>query len=74
MIKSKQKISESLNELEKIVEWFDEQKEVDIEKGLEMVQKGAEIIKSLKDRLKDVDNQFQEIKKDLVTDDEDLGA
>lgn len=69
-IKAKEKISESLKELEKIVEWFDEQKEVDIEKGLEMVQKGAEIIKSLKGRLKDVDNQFQEIKKDIETENE----
>jgi len=58
-------ISKSLKSLEGIVNWFEEQKDVDIEKGLEKVKQGAVIIKELKKRLKIVQNEFNEIKKGL---------
>ena len=58
-------ISKSLKNLEGIVNWFEEQKDVDIEKGLEKVKQGAVIIKELKKRLKIVQNEFNEIKKGL---------
>jgi exonuclease VII small subunit len=60
-----QSINEQLGELEKIVKWFEGQKEVDVEKGLEKMKEGAILIKSLKSRLKEVENEFEEIKKDL---------
>jgi len=58
-------ISKSLKSLEEIVNWFEEQKDVDIEKGLEKVKQGAVIIKTLKKRLKTVQNEFNEVKEGL---------
>ncbi len=60
-----QSINEQLGQLETIVKWFEGQKEVDVEKGLEKMKEGAVLIKSLKSRLKEVENEFEEIKKDL---------
>jgi len=63
--KDKTKISESLSKLESIVEWFENQKDVDVEEGLKKVKDGATLIKSLKSRLKEVENEFEEIKKEI---------
>lgn len=65
MKEEKNNISKSLKNLEEIVNWFEEQKDVDIEKGLEKVKQGVVIIKTLKKRLKIVQNEFNEIKKGL---------
>jgi len=65
MKKEENNISKSLKNLEEIVNWFEEQKDVDIEKGLEKVKQGAVIIKTLKKRLTTVQNEFNEIKKGL---------
>ena len=62
----KEKIGESLSKLENIVKWFSSQKEVDVEEGLERVKEGAVLIKDLKERLKKVENEFHEIKQDLI--------
>ncbi|MEK7510165.1 MAG: hypothetical protein AAB567_01225 [Patescibacteria group bacterium] len=61
----KENIAASLKKLEEITLWFQEQKEVDVEKGLEKVKEGAVLIKSLKERLRELDNEFQEIKAEL---------
>ena len=58
-------IQDQLSQLESIVKWFEAQKEIDVEKGLEKMKAGAVLIKSLKSRLKSVENEFEEIKKDL---------
>ncbi len=63
--KAKTKISESLSKLEGIVEWFENQKDVDVEEGLKRVKEGAGLIKNLKLRLKEVENEFEEIKKEI---------
>ena len=63
--KPKTKISESLSKLEGIVEWFENQKDVDVEEGLKKVKEGAGLIKNLKSRLKEVENEFEEIKKGI---------
>lgn len=60
-----QKISESLSKLEGIVDWFEKQEDVDVEEGLKKVKEGAGLIKSLKSRLKEVENEFNEIKKEI---------
>ena len=65
MKEEKNNILKSLKNLEEIVNWFEEQKDVDIEKGLEKVKQGVVIIKTLKKRLKIVQNEFNEIKKGL---------
>jgi len=61
----KEKIGESLSKLENIVKWFNTQKDVDVEEGLLKVKEGAVLIKNLNERLKRVENEFIEIKKDL---------
>jgi len=58
-------LTQSLKKLEEIVEWFESQSEVDVEKGLEKVKEGAELIKASKARLKKVENEFEEVKKEL---------
>ena len=65
--KSQNKISESLSKLEKIVAWFESRDEVDVEEGLEKVKEGAGLIKDLKSKITKVENEFNEIKKDLFS-------
>lgn len=48
-----------------IVEWFDEQEEVDVEVGLEKVKEGAELIRDCKKRLSEVENEFKEIQREI---------
>jgi exonuclease VII small subunit len=64
--KEQSKISSELGRLEAIVAWFEGQEAVDVEEGLVKVKEGAALIKDLKVRLKSVQNEFQEIKKDLA--------
>ena len=61
----KTNLRESLKKLEKIAEWFESQEEVDVEQGLEKVKEGARLIKLSKERLKKVENEFEEVKKEL---------
>jgi len=59
-------INKSLKELEDIANWFEDQKELDVEEGLKRVKDGAGLIKGLKERIKEVENEFEEIKKDIA--------
>ncbi len=63
--KDKSKITDELDRLNKIVEWFESREEIDVEEGLNRVKEGSEIIKRLKSRIKDVENEFELVKKDL---------
>jgi exodeoxyribonuclease VII small subunit len=58
-------LTQSLKKLEEIVEWFESQEEVDVEKGIEKVKEGALLIKASRERLKKVENEFEEVKKEL---------
>lgn len=58
-------LGESLKKLESIVAWFDDQEEVDVELGLEKVKEGVALIKASKARLKEVENEFEVVKKEL---------
>ncbi len=64
----KTNLSESLKKLEKIAEWFEAQEEIDVEQGLEKVKEGAQLIKISKERLKKVENEFEEVKRELDKD------
>ena len=66
----KEDIAHSLAKLEKIVQWFDEQDQADVEEGLKKVREGAVLVKELRTRLKAVENEFEELKKDLHIDEE----
>jgi exodeoxyribonuclease VII small subunit len=65
MPNKKESIKESMNKLENIVGWFEKQDEIDVEEGLKKVGDGASLIKRLKDKLKQTENEFVKIKKSL---------
>lgn len=58
-------IKEKLGKLEEIASWFEKQKDVDVEEGLKRVKEGNVLIKELRERLAEVENEFEELKKDL---------
>ncbi|MBI3442249.1 MAG: exodeoxyribonuclease VII small subunit [Candidatus Sungbacteria bacterium] len=68
---AKTNINESLKKLEEIVNWFEKQKEVDVEAGLEKVREGARLIKTARERLKQIENEFEEVKKEIEEDAEE---
>jgi len=58
-------LNEMLKKLGSIVSWFENQSELDVEKGLEYVKEGASLIKSSRERLSEIENEFKEIKKSI---------
>lgn len=69
----KDELKNSLKKLEAIIAWFDAQEEVDVEAGLERVREGVALIKASKERLKKLENEFEEVKKELATETESNG-
>ncbi len=67
---NKTNINESLKKLEEIGDWFEQQKEVDVEAGLEKVREGSRLIKIARERLKQIENEFEEVKKEIGEDKE----
>jgi len=65
MSKSNTNLTETMKKLREIAAWFEQQDEIDIEKGLEKVKEGAVLIKASRERLKDLENEFEEVKKKL---------
>lgn len=64
MSDKKLNLKDSLHRLSEIVEWFEEQKEVDVEAGLEKVKEGAKLVKDCKVRLAEIENEFEKVKKE----------
>ncbi len=58
-------LNETLKKLSQIVSWFESQEDIDVEKGLEYVKEGANLIKASKARLSQIENEFNEIKKEI---------
>jgi len=58
-------LNETLKKLADIVSWFENQSELDVEKGLEYVKEGAVLIKDSRERLTQIENEFKEIKKEI---------
>lgn len=69
----KNTLKDSFKKLKDIVDWFDEQKEVDVEVGLEKVKEGASLIKESKKQLKELENEFEKVKEELEKDEEEDG-
>ena len=68
MVKEKidpKNLNSNLKKLSEISEWFDNQEEVDVEEGLKKVKEAAELIKISQERLKGIENEFEEIKKEI---------
>ena len=68
---SAQNLTKNLKQLSEITTWFDNQEEVDIEEGLKKVKQAAILIKISRKRLKSIENEFEEIKKDINIDSEE---
>ena len=69
MPKNTTNITETMKKLRAITEWFESQDEIDVEKGIEKVKEGAELIKLSKERLKELENEFEDVKKNLNAND-----
>lgn len=69
MTVKKDSIQDKLKELETISNWFETQAEVDVEEGLKKVKQGASLVKELKAKLKVVENEFEELKKEFDNND-----
>jgi exonuclease VII small subunit len=65
MKKTTTNLSENLKRLREIVSWFESQSELDVEKGLDLVREGAELVKLSRDRLGQIENEFKEIKNEI---------
>ncbi len=61
MKKNNLTIQKALEELETIVEWFDSQEALDIDKGIDHTKKGIELLTFLKQDLKEKENMFEEL-------------
>jgi exonuclease VII small subunit len=58
-------ISQNIKKLNQIIDWFENQEDLDVELGLKKVKEAMELIKQTKERLKKTENEFEEIKKDF---------
>ncbi len=58
-------LQETIKKLEAISLWFTSQTELDVEEGLNKVKEAATLIKASRERLKAVENAFEEIKKEI---------
>lgn len=67
-------LGNNLKRLSEITEWFENQEEIDIEEGLKKVKEAATLIRASKERLKEIENEFEEIKKEVdIEEDDDEG-
>jgi len=68
-------LNASLKRLSEITEWFDSREEIDVEEGLEKVKEAVLLIKESKARLKAIENEFEEVKKEVDSEEgEDNGS
>jgi hypothetical protein len=62
---NKKNLNENLKKLSNIADWFEQSKDLDIEEGLKKAKEAASIIKESKERLVEIENEFEEIKKEI---------
>ena len=60
-----QNLNNNLKRLSEITEWFENQEEIDVEEGLKKIKEAVSLIKVSKERLKAVETEFEEIKKEV---------
>ena len=59
-------LKNNLKKLEEISTWFNNQEEVDLEEGLNKVKEAVVLIKASKEQLKQIENEFEEIKREIT--------
>jgi len=64
-------LSSNLKRLSEITDWLEGQEEIDIEEGLKKVKEAAALIKASRERLKTIENEFEEIKKEVDIEESD---
>ena len=64
-------LNNNLKCLAEITEWFDNQEEIDVEEGLKKVKEAVGLIKESRKRLKGIENEFEEIKKEIDINEEE---
>jgi hypothetical protein len=64
--KKTETLGENLKQLAEISDWFNSQKELDVESGIEKVKIAAALIKSSKEKLNKLENEFKEIEKEFA--------
>jgi len=62
MPEEKFNFTKAYKEIEEINEWF-QKEEIDLDEALKKYERGMELIKKCKERLKQAENKFEEIKK-----------
>ncbi len=58
-------LNSNLKRLAEITAWFDAQDQVDVEEGLKLVREAVGLISASKERLVGIENEFEEIKKEI---------
>ncbi len=58
-------LTETMQKLKEINDWFENNDDIDIEESLQKVKEGFALVKASKERLKEIENQFELIKKDM---------
>ncbi|MCX6790702.1 MAG: hypothetical protein NTV62_00720 [Candidatus Gribaldobacteria bacterium] len=66
MANTSDNLKDNLKKLSAISDWFDQQQEIDVEEGINKVKEAGELIKASKARLVAIENQFEEIKKEIT--------
>ncbi len=61
----KKTLTDSLKNIQNIIFWFENQEEVDVEKGLEKIKEGAKLIQESRARLREIENEFEIVKSEL---------
>ncbi len=62
---AKKTLTDSLKNIQSIIAWFENQEEVDVEKGLEKIKEGAKLIQESRARLREIENEFEVVKGEL---------
>jgi hypothetical protein len=58
-------LNSNLKRLSEITAWFDAQEEIDVEEGLKLVKEAVGLVKASRERLEGIENEFEEIKKEI---------
>ncbi|QQS21154.1 MAG: hypothetical protein IPL87_01315 [Candidatus Moraniibacteriota bacterium] len=56
-------IDDTLKKLERIAAWFDAQQEPKLEEGLKKIEEAARLLAISRERLLEIQNRFEEVKK-----------
>lgn len=63
MSEEKFNFTKAYEEIEKINEWF-QSEDIDLDEALRKYKRGMELIKKCKDKLREIENKFEEIRKE----------